>query len=439
MTQVACGRPIRELTYVMNVTRRQFLGSALSSATIAPNVITSSAWAAKPSGKINLGFIGVGIMSRGHLNFFLAQEDCRVVGIAEVAKVRRDHSMGMVQERYGSNHGCKAYDDFRDLLGDKSIDAVVIGTPDHWHAMSAIMAADSKKDIYCEKPLTVTVRAALETVKAARRNNIVFQVGSQQRTEFGGHFRRAVECVRNGRIGKVNKVKIGVGAPAVACDLPAEERPDGIDWEMWQGPAPDRGFNKILCPIDVHRHFPQWRRYREYAGGGLSDMGAHHFDIAKWAMNLDETTPVKIVPPKEGQSGLRLLYSNGVEFIHESTGDRFKDCVFYGSEGTIFVARGGISADPKTAVNSSFGKNDWRLPDIGKSHRRNWIDCIRSRKKPVADVSYGAHTSIVCSLANIGYQLRRELDWNPENYHFGGDKEANALANRTGRGEWKYT
>jgi len=168
-------------------------------------------------------------------------------------------------------------------------------------------------------------------------------------------------------------------------------------------------------------------------------MGAHHFDIAKWAMNLDETTPVKIVPPKEGQSGLRLVYSNGVEFIHESTGDRFKDCVFYGSEGTIFVARGGISADPKTAVNSSFGKNDWRLPNIGKSHRRNWIDCIRSRNKPVADVSYGAHTSIVCSLANIGYQLRRELDWNPENYRFGGDKEANALANRTGRGEWKYT
>jgi predicted dehydrogenase len=423
----------------MNVTRRQFLGSVLSSAAIAPNVITSSAWATKPSGKINLGFIGVGIMSRGHLNFFLAQEDCRVVGIAEVAKVRLDHSMGMVQERYGSNHGCKAYDDFRDLLGDKSIDAVVIGTPDHWHAMAAIMAADSKKDIYCEKPLTVTVRAALETVKAARRNNIVFQVGSQQRTEFGGHFRKAVECVRNGRIGKVTKVKIGVGAPAIACDLPTEARPGGIDWGVWQGPAPDRGFNKILCPIDVHRHFPQWRRYREYAGGGLSDMGAHHFDIAKWAMNLDETTPVKIVPPKEGQSGLRLVYSNGVEFIHESTSDRFKDCVFYGSEGTIFVARGGISADPQTAVNSSFGKNDWRLPDIGKSHRRNWIDCIRSRKKPVADVSYGAHTSIVCSLANIGYQLRRELDWNPENYHFGGDKEANALANRTGRGEWKYT
>jgi predicted dehydrogenase len=305
--------------------------------------------------------------------------------------------------------------------------------------MSAIMAADAKKDVYCEKPLTVTVRAALETVKAARRNNIVFQVGSQQRTEFGGHFRKAVECVRNGRIGKVNKVKIGVGAPAIACDLPTEARPGGIDWDAWQGPAPDRGFNKILCPIDVHRHFPQWRRYREYGGGGLSDMGAHHFDIAKWAMNLDETTPVKIVPPKEGHSGLRLVYSNGVEFIHESTGDRFKDCIFYGSEGTIFVARGGISADPKTAVNSSFGKNDWRLPDIGKSHRRNWIDCIRSRKKPVADVSYGAHTSIVCSLANIGYQLRRELDWNPENYHFGGDKEANALANRTGRGEWKYT
>ena len=353
--------------------------------------------------------------------------------------MRRDHSMGMVQERYGSNHGCKAYDDFRVLIADKSIDAVVIGTPDHWHAIPAIMAADAKKDVYCEKPLTVTVRAALETVKAARRNNIVFQVGSQQRTEFGGRFRRAVEFVRNGRIGEVKKVKIGVGGPAVACDLPAEVGPDGIDWEMWQGPAPKRAFSNVLCPVDVHRHFPQWRRYQEYAGGSLSDMGAHHFDIAKWAMDLDETTPVEIIPPKEGNSGLRLIYGNGVELIHESTSDRFKDCVFYGSEGTLFVARGGISADPKTAINSAFGKNDWRLPDIGKSHRRNWIDCIRSRKKPVADVSYGAHTSIVCSLANIGYRLRRELNWNPDNYRFGGDKEANALANRAGRGEWKYT
>ena len=377
-------------------------------------------------------------MNQSHLNFFLGQSDCRVVGVAEVAKVRLAEAMKRVKGKYGSNHGCKAYNDFREIISDKSVDGVVIGTPDHWHAMPAIMAADAKKDIYCEKPLTVTVRAALETLKAARRNNIVFQVGSQQRSEFGGRFRKAVECIRNGRIGEVKKVKIGVGNPAVFCDLPTERKPDGIDWELWQGPAPDRGFNKILCPIDVHRHFPQWRRYSEYAGGGLSDMGAHHFDIAKWAMNLDETIPVKVLPPKEGNSGLTMVYENGVEFVHESTADRFNDCVFYGSEGTLYVDRSGIDANPKSAVSSSFGKDAWRLEEIGGNHKRNWIDCIRSRKKPVADVALGAHTSILCSMANIGYQIRNEVVWDPKTYGCNSEL-GNKIANRFGRGEWKFT
>ena len=277
----------------MNFSRRQFIRSAAVSAVVAPNIIPSSAWAAKPSNKINLGFIGFGRMNQSHLNFFLGQADCRVIAIAEVAKIRLDEAIKRVAGKYGVNHGCKAHNDFRDVLGNKSVDAVVIGTPDHWHAMTAIMAADAKKDVYCEKPLTVTVRAARETLKAARRNNIVFQVGSQQRTEYGGRFRQAVECVRNGRIGEVNKVKIGVGSPAVSCDLPTEPKADGID-------------------------------------------------------------------------------------------------------------------------------------------------CIRSRKKPVADVSYGAHTSIVCSLANIGYHVRKELQWDPKSYSCN-RKLGNVLANRSGRGEWKYT
>ena len=187
----------------------------------------------------------------------------------------------------------------------------------------------------------------------------------------------------------------------------------------------------------MHKHFPQWRRYREYAGGGLSDMGAHHFDIAKWAMDLDETIPVKVIPPKTGNSGLRMIYENGVEFVHETTGDKFNDCVFYGSEGTLYVDRSGIDANPKTAITSPFGKDAWRLPEIGNSHRRNWIDCIRSRKKPVADVSYGAHTSMVCSIANIGYETRYELQWSPVSYGCN-RKLGSGLANRFGRGEWKF-
>jgi len=421
----------------MNASRRQFLKTAAATAVVAPNIISSRAWANKPSETINLGFIGIGKQSGGHLGFFLGQKDCRVLGLAEVAKVRRDHALNRVNKKYGADNGCKAHNDFREVLTDKRIDAVVIGTPDHWHAIPSVMAADAKKDVYCEKPLTVTIHAALETLKAARKNNIVYQVGSQQRTEFGGHFRKAVECIRNGRVGKVSKIKIGVGGPGVPCDLPAEKKPEGIDWDLWQGAAPERAFNSILCPINVHGHFPQWRRYREYAGGGLSDMGAHHYDIAKWAMDIDETGPVKIIPPKSGTSGLKMIYADGLEIIHESTKDPFNDVVFYGDEGTLFVDRRGITAHPKSAVDSPFGPKDWRLPDIGPSHRRNWIDCIRSRKRPVADVSFGAHTSILCSLANHGYQLGREMNWDPKKYEFPGDKEANALLSRPGRGQWK--
>ena len=421
----------------MNASRRQFLKTAAATAVVAPNIISSRAWANKPSETINLGFIGIGKQSGGHLGFFLGQKDCRVLGLAEVTKVRRDHALNRVNKKYGADNGCKAHNDFREVLTDKRIDAVVIGTPDHWHAIPSVMAADAKKDVYCEKPLTVTIHAALETLKAARKNNIVYQVGSQQRTEFGGHFRKAVECVRNGRVGKVAKIKIGVGAPGIPCDLPAEKKPEGIDWDMWQGAAPNRAFNSVLCPTNVHGHFPQWRRYGEYAGGGLSDMGAHHYDIAKWAMDIDETGPVKIIPPKSGTSGLKMIYADGLEIIHESTNDPFNDVIFYGDEGTLFVDRRGITANPKSAVDSPFGPKDWRLSNIGPSHRRNWIDCIRSRKRPVADVSFGAHTSILCSLANHGYQLRREMKWDPKKYTFPDDKEANALLSRPGRGQWK--
>ena len=166
-------------------------------------------------------------------------------------------------------------------------------------------------------------------------------------------------------------------------------------------------------------------------------MGAHHYDIAKWAMDLDETGPVKIIPPKSGTSGLKMIYADGLEIIHESTKDPFNDIIFYGDEGTLYVDRRGITADPKSAGDSPFGPKDWRLPDIGPSHRRNWIDCIRSRERPVADVSFGAHPSILCSLANHCYQLGREMNWDPKKYEFPGDKQANALLSRPGRGQWK--
>lgn len=422
-------------------TRREFLKATGAAAAVAPFILPSRVWADAPSKKLSLGFIGVGTMGRGHLGTFLTYDDVQIVAVAEVSKIRRDSAVENVNKTYAIRaelpkyKGCGVHVDFRELLARKDVDAVVIATPDHWHTIPAIQAAAAKKDIYCEKPLTVTVADALAVVAAARKHDIVFQTGSQQRTEFGGRFRKAVEVIRSGRLGKIKTVRVGVGGAAIPCDLPAQDTPVGTDWNLWLGPAPERAFNEVLCPRDVHKHFPAWRNYREYAGGGMSDMGAHHFDIAQWALGMDENGPVEIIPPVDGaaSAGLVFKYANGIEMIHGGP----SGCTFEGSAGTLYVDRGKIESNPASILTEAPGEKDFKLADIGNSHRRNWLDCIRSRKRPVADVAIGASTSILCTLGNLGYQLRRKLKWDPKIHQFVNDAEANGLLSRKGRGEWK--
>ena len=422
------------------LSRRRFLGSLIGAAS-APMIVPSRVWSESSANRLNLGFIGMGKMAEGHLGGFLGFGDVRVVAIAEVAKVRLEHGIDRVHAAYakeresGVYKGCTGYGDFRELLARTDIDAVVIATPDHWHAIPAILAARAKKDIYCEKPLTVTVAEARAVVNEARSAGVVFQTGSQQRTEFGGRFRTAVEKVRSGRIGKVRRITVGVGGPSKPCDLPESDVPAGIDWEMWQGPAPARGYSEVLCPRDVHKHFPAWRAYREYAGGGLSDIGAHHFDIAHWAMGLDESGPVEIVPPKDdgAMSGLVFKYRDGLEIMHGGP----SGITFEGSLGKLFVDRSKIECEVEGVLQERQGAGEFQLPEIGTSHKRNWVDCIRTRSRPVADVGVGASTSILCSLANLGYRVRRPLKWDPKGERFEDDAEANGLLSRPGRGEWK--
>jgi hypothetical protein len=250
-------------------------------------------------------------------------------------------------------------------------------------------------------------------------------------------FRSAVEYVRNGRIGELQQIYIGVGGPAVPCDLPEEKLPPGIAWNMWLGPAPERGFNEILCPVGVHKHFPRWRDYIEYAGGPLSDIGAHHFDIAQWAMDMDQSGPVSISPPldRNATSGLTFRYANGVEMIHGSKGER-RGCHFIGAEGSLFVDRREIDTDPETILSTPLSQRDWRLPKIGDNHQRNWIDCIHTGDRPVADVEIGHRTNTVCLLANIGYWLGRDLTWDPKTENFKNDEEANSLLHHEDRAPW---
>jgi predicted dehydrogenase len=426
----------------MNTTRRQFVASAAVGMT-APFVLDSFVRAQErqgqgPNNRINLGFIGVGMMGRDHLGSFLGNCATQVVAVSDVHRGRLEDAVNRVHRSYAAERkadtyrGCGSYADFRELLARRDIDAVVISTPDHWHAIPAILAARARKDIYCEKPLSLTIYEARAMVRAARDNNIIFQTGSQQRTEYSGHFRRAVEYVRSGRIGQVRTVRIGVGAPNRPCDLAVEATPDGTDWEMWNGPSPARGFNRILCPLNIHTHYPAWREYREYAGGGLADMGAHHFDIAQWALDMDHTAPVQIHPPERGDTGLRFVYANGIEMFHGGP----SDCRFEGADGRIDVGRSGISSTPATILQTPLGERDFHLPAVGNSHRQNWIDCIRSRQTPVADVEIGARSAQVCHLANIGYQLRRVLRWDPVREEFIDNAEANRLRYRENRAPW---
>ncbi len=391
-----------------------------------------------PNGRINIGFIGVGMMGRGHLGGLLGNAGVQIVAVCDVHRVRLIDAIERVHRAYarerkaGTYRGCASFNDFRELLARRDIDAVVIATPDHWHAIPAILAARARKDVYCEKPLSLTIAEGKAMVQAAREHNIVFQTGSQQRTEFSGHFRKAVEYVRSGRIGTVRTVRVGVGGPARPCDLPAEDTPDGIDWQLWNGPSPSRAFNHVLCPINIHNHFPAWRNYREYAGGQLADMGAHHFDIAQWALDMDRSAPTEIHPPERGDTGLRFVYANGIEMIH---GGR-SGCTFEGADGAIYVDRGGIESTPRTILEQPLDERDFRLPNVGNNHRQNWLDCIRSRQRPVADVEIGARTAQVCQLGNIGYWLRRRLTWDPQRQEFLRDDEANRLRSRENRAPW---
>ena len=423
-----------------NVSRRDFLQTAAVGATAGSFIYSKSSQAAAPNDRISVGFIGVGMMGRGHLGRFLNFDDVQINAICEIEQTRRENAIQSVEKKYagrrkaGTFKGVKAYTDFRELLARDDIDAVVIATPDHWHALMCLAAAKAKKDIYCEKPLTHSIQEGRMIVDCVKKHDVVFQTGSQQRSEFAQRFRKAVQFVWAGRIGDLKTIRVGVGAAPVPCDLPAQEEPGNVDWNMWQGPAPTRAYNEILCPKGIHRHFPAFRKYREYAGGGLADMGAHHFDIAQWAMHMDNSGPVKIEPPKDGATtGLRFEYANGVEMFHGGK----SGCTFEGTEGTIYVNRPVLEATPKTAIAEPLGARSRRVYP-SNDHRRNWVDCIRSRKETICPPEVGHRTATVCHLANLGYQLQRPLHWDPKKEEFVNDAEANKLRFREPRAPWKY-
>lgn len=440
--------------------RRHFLKTA-AAGVAAPFVLPSRIWSAPTASnsRINLGFIGMGKMNSGHLGNFLGRDDTQVVAVCDVDTTRREHAKKTVEDRYaaksGANYkGCAAYNDFRELLARDDIDAVVIATPDHWHAFIAIAAVNAKKDVYCEKPLTHNVHEALTLIKAVRASNRVFQVGSQQRSSK--EFRVACELVRNGVIGKVQTVTTAFGDPAPVYNLKEEPMEPGLDWDRWCGPGPLKPYSSVLSPRGVHNHFPAWRMTREFGGGMITDWGAHHIDIAQWGLGVDDTGPVEVRAPESWETakrGAQLVYANGVVLTHADG----KGVSFYGTDGEVHVNRGRFELVLGGQVKHSFMSRDQSkgtslereytlaereyLKDAkvklytSKGHQQDWLDAIQSRQRPICDVEIGATTVISCHLMNMAYWHGAKATWNPGKREFikGGDPK---WLTRDYRGEW---
>jgi predicted dehydrogenase len=406
--------------------------------TIVPSTGFGSQGKSPPSERITVGFIGCGKMANDyHLPELLGFGDVQALAVCEVDRTRREHAQHRVEKAYSKKtgyKGCAAYTDFRELVARKDIDAVCIATPEHWHAIAAIEAMKAGKDVYCEKPLTLTLAEAKRFIDAARKYQRIVQTGSQQRSNVFGSFREAAELIRSGRLGQIQTVTVGVGSPSKWCDLPAEETEPGLNWDLWLGPAPMRPYHSVLSPRGVHEHFPDWRAYREYAGGGHADMGAHHYDIAQWCLEMDDCGPVEIFPPTapNAHRGVVYRYASGVVMVHGGP----SGCTFTGTEGTLRIDRDHLSSDPPGIVKEPLGAKDVHLP-TSPGHHRNWVDCIRSRQRPLADVEIGARSVAICILGNLAYWNNRRLRWDPKKWEFVDDAEANGWLDRERRDPWK--
>jgi predicted dehydrogenase len=367
---------------------------------------------------------------------FLNSSGTHVVAGCDVDRLKLERGKKIVEDHYanktgGTYKGCDTYGDFRELLARDDIDAVVIATPDHWHAITVIQSAEAGKDIYCEKPLAQTIVEARAMVNAVRRYGRVFQTGSMQRSDW--HFRLGCELVRNGYIGELKHVTVGVGGPAGDKPLPAQPLPDYLDWDMWVGPALWRPYNSELSPHISWDGFPNWRYHSSFGGGGMTDWGAHHFDIAQWGMGMDESGPVEIIPPdRKDHKVLTYKYAGGVTM----TRDKANGVLFTGTKGKVETNRGHLRTWPEELKDQQLGPDEIHLYE-SRNHYVDWLDAVRKRSRPICDIETGCRSVSVCHLGNIAYKLGRPLRWDPEHETLVGDSGANRLLSRAMRGPWR--
>jgi len=427
--------------------RRAFLKSAAASLTwpyIVPACALGAGARPAPSNRLTMGLIGLGSMGMRHVKGFLQADDCRIIAVCDVDAARRRTAVEEINNHYRSED-CAQYNDFRDLIARDDIDTLCISVPDHWHSITAIMGLRAGKDIYGEKPLALTIAQGRDLVEAVNRYGCVWQTGSWQRSTE--HFRFACELVRNQRIGRLQRIEVGIGfgfnpgggRPTVSHidPQPPMPVPDSFDYEAWLGPAPWAPYTQNRC----HWNF---RWLLDYSGGQVTDWGAHHIDIAHWGMDCDETGPVEIhgtgLFPKDGlwdaafDYEFECRYANGLTMYVGSNNHYRQGVRFIGDRGWVHVTRGGISTEPESVLKGKIGPDEIHLTrpsgDHRQGHRRDFLDCVKTRAQTISPVEVGHRSVTVAHLGNIAMILGRKIKWDPKREIILDDLTANRMLSR---------
>jgi predicted dehydrogenase len=430
------------------MTRRSFL-AATGAAMALPGILPSSAFGRAdrpaPSGRITMGVIGCGGMGNGNTDDFLDKANCQVVAACDVDQNHLDAMVKKVNDRY-KNADCKGYHDFRELLARTDIDTVMLALPDHWHAIAAVEAARNKKDIYGEKPLARTIVEQQAIVRAVQKNQRIWQTGSWQRSQ--GNFHKAAEIVRNGMIGKIKHVEVGLPSgptdPKWQKPLPGTTPPPELDYEFWSGPS-------RLLPYLPERVHGNWRWNYNTGGGQLLDWIGHHCDIAHWGMDCDDSGPLEIeghgdFPPADGVWNTCYKYRIELKYPKDITmtiagghPDIRGGTKWIGTDGWVWVDRGAFEAS----------NQEWRdyrelPPELQKvklykstDHHGNFLDCVKSRQRTVTPAETAHHSSIPGHLGLISMLVGRKLKWDNRKERILGDPEASKLMGREFRKPWK--
>ncbi len=430
--------------------RRRFLGNLSAAAIAAPYVIPSSALGLEgttaPSERITLGIIGTGDHGvNRNIKRFLPEKDAQIVAVCDVDRQRRIGAKKLIEDRYGaelpkgSYKGCTDYNDFREIIARDDIDAIMNATPDHWHVIPSVMAAEAGKDVMCEKPLSLTVLEGRILSDAIKRHNRIFQTASENRSVTEYH--RMCELVRNGRIGKLHTIRVDLpsGYSVQEAGMESAPVPEGFDYDMWLGQAPEAPY----CPARCHWNF---RWILDYSGGMLTDWGAHMIDLAQWGNNTEHTGPVEVKGrgefPKEGlyntakKFRIECRYANGVKMIVRS---RTPGIRFEGSEGWIGNDgwRAPLQAKPASILKEKIGAGETHLYTCPGGEQRNFLDCIKSRKPCYAPAEIGHRTITIAHIGHISMLLGRKLRWDPERERFIDDPAANWMLSRPMRKPWR--